>query len=143
MRRGLHDLIRAIRGEGKAVLIATHDMEEAELLCDRVAIIEAGRIVREGAPGALIAAARGATRVILDLSAPPENLLPAPANLIAGLKLEGARLRFQTADLNMALREIIAALDARGIKVLSVRAGAATLEEVVLEIAGQARGDAP
>jgi ABC-2 type transport system ATP-binding protein len=61
MRRDVQDHIAAMRGEGRAVLLATHDMAEAERLCDRIAVIARGRIVATGTPGELIAASGAAT----------------------------------------------------------------------------------
>src|SRR5689334_11075726 len=53
-RRAIWDLVRGIRQRGKTVFLTTHLMEEAEKLCDRVAIIEHGRVVDVGAPAALV-----------------------------------------------------------------------------------------
>src|SRR5450432_393510 len=53
-RRNLWDLIKGIRDEGTTVIITTHYMDEAEVLCDRVAIIDAGRIIAINSPGSLI-----------------------------------------------------------------------------------------
>ncbi len=55
MRRDLHGYIREMRQDGRAVLLTTHDMEEAQSLCDRIAVIAKGRIVATGTPGELIA----------------------------------------------------------------------------------------
>src|SRR6185437_11014541 len=61
MRRDVQDHIAAIRDEGRAVLLATHDMAEAERLCDRIAVIAKGRIIATGAPRELMAASGAAT----------------------------------------------------------------------------------
>ena len=53
-RRNLWDLIRNIRDKGTTVIMTTHYMDEAEVLCDRVAIIDAGKIISEGTPDKLI-----------------------------------------------------------------------------------------
>src|SRR5207249_4424651 len=53
-RRAIWDLVRGIRQRGKTVFLTTHLMEEAERLCDRVAIIDRGRIVDIGTPAALV-----------------------------------------------------------------------------------------
>jgi ABC-2 type transport system ATP-binding protein len=53
-RRAIWDLVRGIRGRGKTVFMTTHLMEEAERLCDRVAVIDRGKIVDVGTPAALI-----------------------------------------------------------------------------------------
>jgi ABC-2 type transport system ATP-binding protein len=55
MRREVHNHIREMKAAGRAVLLATHDMDEAQALCDRIAVIAGGRIVAMGAPAALIA----------------------------------------------------------------------------------------
>jgi len=69
MRREVQDHIRAMKDNGRAVLLATHDMEEAERLCDRIAVIGSGRIVAIGAPRALMAGGN-LEDVILRLTAP-------------------------------------------------------------------------
>jgi len=61
MRREVQDRIAAVREEGRAVLLATHDMAEAERLCDRIAVIAQGRVLATGAPRDLIAASGAAT----------------------------------------------------------------------------------
>ena len=61
MRREVQDHIQAMKDVGRAVLLATHDMAEAERLCDRIAVIAQGRIVATGAPRDLIAASGAAT----------------------------------------------------------------------------------
>lgn len=59
MRRDVHGLIRAIKDDGRAVLLTTHDMAEAEALCDRIAVMAEGRIVAMGSPQELIAGSGG------------------------------------------------------------------------------------
>jgi ABC-2 type transport system ATP-binding protein len=54
-RRNLWDLLRSINGEGRTVVLTTHYLDEAEILCDRVAIMDAGRILKVGKPADLIA----------------------------------------------------------------------------------------
>lgn len=68
-RRELHDDIREMKAAGRAVLLATHDMDEAQALCDRIAVIAAGRIVATGTPTELIAGSGGSLEeVILKLT---------------------------------------------------------------------------
>jgi ABC-2 type transport system ATP-binding protein len=55
MRREVQDHIRRLKGDGRGVLLTTHDMSEAEQLCDRIAVMQAGRIVATGSPRELIA----------------------------------------------------------------------------------------
>ncbi len=70
-RRNLWDLITALRDTGRTVVLTTHSMDEAELLCDRVAIMDAGRIVALDSPAALIQAllARGFRKPVIQQQA--------------------------------------------------------------------------
>ena len=68
MRRELHGHIRGLKDEGRAVLLTTHDMAEAELLCDRIAVIAQGRIVAMGTPAELIAGSGTLEDAILALT---------------------------------------------------------------------------
>jgi ABC-2 type transport system ATP-binding protein len=62
-REDLHQLIRGLRASGRSVLLSTHYIEEAELLCDRVALLDAGRLVALDTPAALIARSKTVPRV--------------------------------------------------------------------------------
>ncbi len=61
----MHASILAMKQSGGAVLMTTHDMDEAERLCDRIAILHLGRVVAEGSPADLTARSRAATTVYL------------------------------------------------------------------------------
>jgi len=86
VRLALWSRIRELRSGGKTVLITTHYMDEAQRLCDRVAIMAAGKVMREGAPADLIAALAPET-VELDCSVDEE------ATLLDGVKPSVPRLR--------------------------------------------------
>lgn len=62
-RRDLHRILADFRSEGGSVILSTHDLAEAETLCDRVAIIHRGRVVADAPPAALVARARAATSI--------------------------------------------------------------------------------
>lgn len=140
MRREIHDHIRAARDDGAAILLATHDMDEAARLCDRVAVIDRGRIVAEGPPSSLIAGAQDVMQVLVRTDRAPPEGWPAGLPHAEALVPDGTGLRFVTRDLNAALPALLALLDNHGIRLLSVRAGSATLEDVILRLTG-ARAD--
>src|SRR5947199_1440801 len=79
-RRAIWELVRGIRDRGKTVFLTTHLMEEAERLCDRVAIIEYGKIIDIGAPGELVGRHCPARTVVLatDNTLPEERLRSIP-----------------------------------------------------------------
>jgi ABC-2 type transport system ATP-binding protein len=136
MRRELHGHIREMRQEGRSVLLTTHDMDEAEQLCDRIAVIDGGRIVAEGSPRELIAGSQSAVSISLQTSAPLEPNWLAHLPHVGEIVCDGDGARFTTTDVNRALAELTAALDARQIQIAGLRAGKATLEDVILELTG-------
>jgi ABC-2 type transport system ATP-binding protein len=133
-RRELHREIGAMRRDGSTVLLTTHSMEEAERLCDRVAIIDRGRVIATGAPGELIAGSAAATSISLEIDAPvgPELLAALPG--VSELEVEGGRVRFRTTDSDAALPALVALLGERGVRVRELHLERATLEDVFLEL---------
>src|SRR6185369_8255868 len=80
-RRQLWDVIRAFRGRGRTVLLTTHYMDEAERLCDRVAVIDHGQVIALGTPRELIARLGGDHVIEFLLETPEGRPEPAPESL--------------------------------------------------------------
>ena len=78
-RRGAWEVVRALTGGGTTVVLTTHYMDEAEALADRVAVINAGRIVAEGAPESLGGRDVGESTIRFRLPAAAASTLPVPA----------------------------------------------------------------
>ena len=140
MRREFHDLIRQMKREGRALLLATHDMEEAGALCDRLLVLNAGRVVAAGAPAELLATQASALRVVVRTDAAidvawlaPCTAIEAPAAGVAG-DAGGGGADFTTHDLNAALTQLSAALSARGVRITRLDAGHGGLEELMLKL---------
>ena len=135
-RRNLWEIIRALRDQGKTVVLTTHYMEEAEELCHRVAIMDQGRIIALDRPAALIAAAGLESTVEFGAD---ERLRGAVED--AGLAVKtvpsDGRLLLQTADPSGVLTQLtqIAAQTGIALKDLTVRK--ATLEDVFLSMTGR------
>ena len=134
-RRDLHDDIDAMKRDGCAILLATHDMAEAERLCDRVCLIDGGRIVAEGVPAALIAAADGGEQVVVETSVPLTSANLAALAWEREVAIEDTLVRFPARDLNDRLAALIAVLDAAHVAITDIRVGRRTLEDVVLALA--------
>jgi ABC-2 type transport system ATP-binding protein len=128
------DLVRAVRDAGTSVVLVTHFMEEAERLCDRVAVLERGTIVALGAPGALIA--EHTRRVTVRFSAEAGDLgwLCRRGRGRPGGPADGA---VEVQGTGPVLAEVAAALVGRGIRPADLRADQPNLEDVFLSITGR------
>ena len=139
-RRAIWDLVRGIRARGKTVFLTTHLMEEAERLCDRVAIIDRGRLVDLGTPADLVRRhCPGATVVaVTDDPAAPAAFAAIPG--VTSVTQDGATftIRGRAADL---VTEVIRCLASRQIHVHDFRTELPTLEDVFLETTGRAMRD--
>jgi len=130
-RRNMHSAILAVKENRGAVLMTTHDMDEAQRLCDRIAIINLGRVVAEGPPADLIARSRNTTTISLRLEpAMPPGLLDAVPD-IGSPEYNGSQVRFVAANVNQALGQMLPLLDRHGLAIVEMHAQRATLEEVV------------
>jgi len=133
-RTELHALMQELRDGGAAILLATHDMAEAEKLADRVAILLRGRIVATGSPRELTATGSGLTKVSVrteesSLSGDDVSLPAVQQRLV---KDEYAV--FYSTDPGPTVAAILGALDARGDRLIDLRVERPSLEERFLEI---------
>ncbi len=133
-RRRMHASILTIKGSGGAVLMTTHDMDEAERLCDRIAVIHLGRVVAEGSPADLTARSRTTTTITLRTQPAlvPETL--AGIDGIGAVECSGNLARFVVSNVNATLGQLIPLLNSRAIEVVELHAQKATLEEVVASL---------
>jgi ABC-2 type transport system ATP-binding protein len=119
--------------------MTTHNIEEAERLCDRIAIIDHGRIVASGAPHELIARSAAAPSVFLATSQPLDSGLLSSLTGVRDVTSEGPGYRFSTADVTRTLAELMKLLEARGIDIAELRVQKATLEDVLIELTREGR----
>ena len=142
-RRELHGEIRRMKRDGHTVLLTTHYMEEAESLCDRVGVIDQGRIVACGRPAELIAASAGAPVVELTLSRPLDRAALASIEGVTELQLEGAAARFRAANVNRAIGALMALLEREHVALVELHVQKASLEDVFLELTAADGDGAP
>jgi ABC-2 type transport system ATP-binding protein len=134
-RRAIWDLVRGIRDRGKTVFMTTHLMEEAERLCDRVAIIERGRVIDVDSPETLVRRHCPERTVVLETdSAIAEERFRLLRGVGEVLRV-GSRLiiRGQGDDL---VTDVIQCLSVNGIRVTDFRTEVPTLEDVFLTVTG-------
>jgi len=135
-RRSMWDLIRQIRDEGCTVVFTTHFMEEAERLCDRVLIIDHGKIVAFDSPEALIRSLGIERRLVFTV---PENqVVPELTNLVQVQRVErsGKRLVVHGQG-ERFVSTVNAALENAGVPILDLRTEQPNLEDVFLTLTGR------
>jgi ABC-2 type transport system ATP-binding protein len=135
-RRNLWDLLRQISAEGRTVVLTTHHMDEAETLCDRVAIMDHGRILEEGPPAALVRRLDQPQRVSVTSGQLPADAARALAGR-AGTPPEA--VTDDGVSLSIATRDpaaVLAGLAERD-ALAGLRVSGATLEDVFLQLTGR------
>ncbi len=130
-RRNLWDLLRRINADGRTVVLTTHHMDEAETLCDRVAIMDHGQILRLGAPAALVRGLDSPIRISIEsgvLSAVDAKAITPFSDVTD----DGVSLTIATRDPAPILATLA---DRRALDGLRVQGG--TLEDVFLALTGR------
>ena len=138
-RHAIWDLVRDVRSKGKTVLLTTHFMEEAERLCDRVLILDHGRIVALDTPAALVGSLGGEERVAFSVdSALPEAFARAlPGGAL--VEAQGDRVIVRgTGERQVPLVvDVVGLLAKLGIRFRELRTEQPTLEDVFLKLTGR------
>ncbi len=136
-RRQLWDLIERFKTAGRTIILTTHYMDEAERLCDRLAIMDHGKVIALGTPRELIAS-MGADHVI-ELAA-DEHIDVAQLACVEGVrnarKEDGAYL-LEITEPHIAVPAVLNALGATGVKLTDLRLHSATLEDVFVSLTGR------
>jgi ABC-2 type transport system ATP-binding protein len=128
-RRNLWDLIQAIKAEGKTIVLTTHYMEEAQHLCDEVAIMDYGKIIAHGSPDELIRQYSHGITVVLPRHrfALEPNRFPLPVREVKG------SIEIKTDDVNQCLEQLIT----HGIDLSDITVRSPNLETVFLNLTGR------
>jgi len=128
-RRNLWDIVLDIKGRGKTVVLTTHYMEEAQHLCDEVAIMDHGRIIAQGSPDELIRRHCRGTTVVL-----PRSGLPCPPDRLGvQWRAAGDTIVVETEDINACLKTLMA----RAVDLNDVIIHSPNLEDVFLKLTGR------
>jgi ABC-2 type transport system ATP-binding protein len=134
-RRAIWDLVRGIRDRGKTVFLTTHLMEEAERLCDRVAIIDHGRIVDIGSPATLVRrhCPERSVIVVTEDAAARDRFEAMPQ--VDSVSREGPRVTIRGRGDDL-VTHVIHCLEEHRIRVIDFRTELPTLEDVFLKLTG-------
>jgi ABC-2 type transport system ATP-binding protein len=145
-RRELWEIVRDCRKQGKTVLLTTHYMEEAERLCDRVAIVDRGKVIALGAPAELIAGLGGEHVVEFsleltgreDLSGDEWRQLPA----VTGVRRENGRVQLSVTQPHVVIPVLLERLQQTGRRLASLTTRHASLDDVFVKVAGRSMEEA-
>ena len=135
-RRELQEMIRQIRGEGRTVLLSTHDLDEAEALCDKIAIIDRGRIIAAGTPKELIAASGGLGRIEFRTTSPVDAELLSRLAAVRQVEACGQGWRVQSENVASTLAALAGELQSRANGLLDLQIKQASLEDVFIGLTG-------
>lgn len=136
-RRALWDTIRDIRRRGATVLLTTHYMEEAEALCDRVAIMDGGRIIAEGPPARLIDEHFDETPIEVPAGGAELDGAPGGVPGVERLQREGGALTLYSSDTGATLTALTAMATAGRTSIDGLHVRRPTLEDVFLRLTGR------
>jgi ABC-2 type transport system ATP-binding protein len=134
-RRNLWDVIRAVAAENRTVVLTTHYLDEAETLCDRVAIMDGGKIIALDSPQALIDGLRGRSRVVFEGDGLDEDMLAALEGVQRVTSVDGI-CELTTAEPQRTLLGLIALAEAHGVEMRGLAVRQPTLEDVFLDATG-------
>ncbi len=128
-RRRFWELVESIKAQRKTIILTTHYMEEAQLLCDEILIVDHGRIIAQGAPQTLL---REHFQAVL-LELPTEDWTPAARELGLSFFMAAGRVELTTNDLEGTLRTLMQA----GVSLAQLRIRPPNLEDLFLELTGK------
>ena len=140
-RRSLWDVVRVMKAEGRTVMMTTHYMDEAEALCDRLAILDHGRVLRAGTPRELIAGLGIPSVVELTFEGPAPDPTALAARLGSAVEVRGDRWDLPTTDPKTLLPRLLTALEEEGVDYGQMHIRRATLEDVFLDLTGRSLRD--
>jgi ABC-2 type transport system ATP-binding protein len=139
-RRQLWDLIERFKQQGRTILLTTHYMDEAEQLCDRVAIMDHGKVIALGTPRELIKSIGVEHMVEFRAGAAASPLQTAPLKQMEGVhdvRTEDGNVLLQVTELHRAVPALLDELGRQGVPLTELRTHSATLEDVFVTLTGR------
>ena len=138
-RRQVWGIVRQFQGRGGTILLTTHYMDEAERLCDRIAIIDYGRAIASGTPVKLIEELGGHQMVEFvatgSYHAPTELWRSLPG--VEAVHVEDGRITLSVLETHETIPALLAALQSRGARLLRLTTRQASLEDVFVHLTGR------
>jgi ABC-2 type transport system ATP-binding protein len=140
-RRDLHVEILNMRQDRRTVLLTTHHLDEAEELCDRVAIIDHGEIVATGTPRDLMARSSAMQTIVVVTSPPIDRMLVQALPGVETVQDQGNQLRVTSSRVGETVTHLMRLIESLGLELTGLHVQKATLEDVFIELTGAALRD--
>jgi ABC-2 type transport system ATP-binding protein len=143
-RNAIFETIEALAGEGRTLVYTTHYMEEVERLCDRIVIIDHGKVLADDSLAGLLARAPVANNLTLKYDLPPDAAALREIGSVPGVTqvdLNGTELSVAAKDLGAAAPRVLERLAARGFSCQELTSRRANLEDVFLALTGHSLRD--
>jgi ABC-2 type transport system ATP-binding protein len=137
VRREIYSIIEELKAGGTTLLITTHYIEEAERLCDRVAVIDHGQVIALGTPRELKARSAGRTRIEARLARPETESALAELEAVSGVHTDDGRYVLQSSAVPRSIVALVKYLEAQGNELASLEIATPSLEDVFIELTGR------
>jgi ABC-2 type transport system ATP-binding protein len=143
-RNAIFETIEVLAGEGRTLVYTTHYMEEVERLCDRIVIIDHGKVLADDTLTRLLASAPVTNKLTLTYDLPPDGAALAEITGLPGViqvELAGTQLSVSATDLGTAAPRVLERLAARGFSCQELTSRRSNLEDVFLALTGRTLRD--
>jgi ABC-2 type transport system ATP-binding protein len=137
VRREIYDIIEELKREKKTIVLTTHYIEEAERLCDRVAIVDQGKVIAQGSPRELKQASANTTRVEVRLAKPASNGTLKTLDGVVDARELGDAYVLHCQRTAPAIVALVKHLDVEGNELVSLEIATPSLEDVFIELTGR------
>ena len=137
VRREIYDIIEELKRENKTILLTTHYIEEAERLCDRVAIVDQGKVIALGTPRELKQRAGGVTRIAVRLARPEANGTLTTLEGVTECRDDDGGYLLYSEHVPRTIVAMVKRLEEHNNELVTLEISAPSLEDVFLELTGK------
>jgi ABC-2 type transport system ATP-binding protein len=137
VRREIYDIIEELKRERKTIVLTTHYIEEAEKLCDRVAIVDHGKLIIEGTPRELKQSSADKTRIEVRLAQPEPDAVLKGLDGVADCRSINGGYVLHCQRPPQAIVALVKHLEAQGNELVSLEIATPSLEDVFIELTGR------
>src|SRR5207237_1094358 len=133
-------IIRELRAQGRTILLTTHYMDEAERLCDRIAVVDHGKVIALGSPGELIAGIGGdhvLEFVVVEGQEPPPDTALKQLPSVRSVRHEAGAVSLTVQEVHIALPALLSLLQSSQTTMARLSTRHASLEDVFVQLTGR------